>query len=72
MNVDILLLRYMNNIIAEAIEHGGDSGGAYFSNRDGLIVSMKFFLNWSGLGKDYGIIDEDGFLKFYKKSDIVE
>lgn len=31
----------LNKIIAEAIEHGGDCGGAYFSNRDGLQSGTK-------------------------------
>jgi hypothetical protein len=72
MNVDILLLRYMNNIIAEAIEHGGDSGGAYYSNRDGLIMEMSNLLRWAGFNKEYGIMDEGGILRFYKKEHIVE
>lgn len=72
MNVDFLLLRYMNNIIAEAIEHGGDSGGAYYSNRDGLIKEMHYFLRWAGFDKEYGIMDEGGILRFYKKEHIVE
>lgn len=67
-----VLIERINSMIDQAIVHGGDAGGAYFSNREGLINSMKYFLAWSGLGKDYGIIDEDGFLKFYKKSNIVE
>lgn len=70
MNHDRLIER-VNKIITEAIEHGGDSGGAYFSNRDGLIHEMKRFLNWTGLDREYGIMDENGWIRFYKKSDIV-
>lgn len=71
MSDDVLIQR-INGIIKEAIEHGGDSGGAYFSNGEGLIKEMKYFLRWSGLDKNYGIMDEDGWVKFYKKSHIVE
>lgn len=72
MNVDILMLGYMNNIIAEAIEHGGDSGGAYYSNRDRLIKAMHNLLSWASIEKEYGIMDENGMLRFYKKEHIVE
>lgn len=71
MSDDVLIER-INSMIDEAIQHGGDSGGAYFCNRDGLVNSMKYFLNWSGLKNNYGIMDENGWLRFYKKSDIVE
>lgn len=71
MSEDVLIER-INNIIQEAIEHGGDVGGAYYSNRDGLIREMRHFLRWAGLDKTFGIMDEKGWLKFYKKSHIVE
>jgi hypothetical protein len=72
MAIDKYFMEKINRIIAEAIEHGGDCGGAYFSNRDGLVDEMKDFLCWAGLDKDYGIMDDGGWIKFYKKSDIVE
>lgn len=72
MNTDVLLLVYINKIINEAIDHGGDSGGAYYCNREGLIKEMSDLLRWTGLNKEYGIMDEGGRLRFYKKSNIVE
>lgn len=72
MRIDDSFIEKINKIIAEAIEHGGDSGGAYFSNKDGLVAEMRFFLRWSGLDNFYGIMDEDGWIRFYKKSSIVE
>lgn len=66
------LVKKINSMLDEAISHGGDSGGAYYSNRDGLIKEMRDFLKWSGLDKMFGIMDEGGVLRFYKKSNIVE
>ena len=71
MSNDVLINK-INSMIKEAIEHGGDSGGAYFSNEEALTREMKYFLRWSGLDKDYGIMNEEGMLRFYKKSHIVE
>ena len=65
-------LDWVNEIISEAIEHGGDSGGAYFSNKEGLLNTMKQFLRWSGLHNTYGIMYEDGWPRFYKKDNVVE
>ena len=62
----------INKIINEAIIHGGDSGGAYCMNNEGLIKQMRYYLNWTGLNKTVGIMDEDGWIRFYLKSDIAE
>lgn len=70
--MDEKFLDWVNKIISEAIEHGGDEGGAYYSNKDGLLNTMKHFLRWSGLNKKYGIMYEEGWARFYKKDDIVE
>lgn len=67
-----VLIGEINSLIEEAIVHGGDSGGAYFNNEEDLIKAMKRFLRMSGLDKDYGIMNEVGWLRFYKKSNIVE
>lgn len=70
---DRIYIDYLNRIISEAIEHGGDSGGAYFTNRDGLVNAMKFFLKWTGLEKTVGIMDCDGQeIRFYLKRFITE
>lgn len=71
MSQDILIEK-LNSIISEAIAHGGDSGGAYFSNEEALIREMKQFLRWYGLHENYGIMNENGLLRFYNKSHIVE
>lgn len=70
--IEVNLTRMVNDIIEEAIEHGGDSGGAYCTNTEGLVKAMKRFLNWCGYKDRIGIMNEDGILRFYRKSDIVE
>ena len=30
----------INNLIEEAVKHGGDAGGAYYTNQKGLINSL--------------------------------
>lgn len=62
----------LNRMIHEAIIHGGDHGGAYFINNEALIKEMRYYLNWTGLNKTVGIMDEDGWVRFYIKSDIAE
>ena len=70
--IDEKVIEWVNKIIHEAIEHGGDSGGAYFSNKECLVNTMKHFLRCFNLHNNFGIMDENGWLRFYKKSDIVE
>ena len=62
----------LNRIIHEAIIHGGDSGGAYFINDEGLTKEMRYYLNWTGLKETVGIMNEEGWIRFYLKSDIAE
>jgi hypothetical protein len=62
----------INDIIEEAIDHGGDSGGAYFCNRDGLVKAMRELLAWTGLDNAVGIVCENGgYMRFYIKEDII-
>lgn len=65
-------IELLNEIIHEAIIHGGDSGGAYCVNDEDLIKKMKDYLNWTGLNKTVGIMNESGWIRFYLKSDIAE
>ena len=51
------LLKLVNSIIAEAIEHGGDSGGAYYNNAEGLRDKMTCLLRWCGLQDEFVIVD---------------
>lgn len=44
-----IFCRYFNNIISEAITHGGDTGGPYFVNEEGLKEAINNFLIWSSL-----------------------
>ena len=48
----------INTIIKEAISHGGDPGGAYFCNKDGLHKSIEKFMSDAGLDENYGIVWE--------------
>ncbi len=66
-------IRIINRIIREAIEHGGDCGGSYNSNPDGLIKAMKTYINWVGLKEEIGILDDDGGVpQFFLKRQIVK
>ena len=53
------LVKHINRIIQEAIEHGGDDGGAYFCNAEGLKESMEAFKQAAKLD-DYTIEMCDG------------
>lgn len=65
------LCERVNKIIKEAIIHGGDSGGAYYDNYEGLMKAMTEFLEHYKLD-GYVIIDETGCgpneLRFAKKA----
>lgn len=43
----------LNQLINEAVCHGGDSGGAYWQNRNKLIDSIDTVLKALKLDKDY-------------------
>ena len=45
----------VNEMIEEAILHGGDMGGPYESNEKNLVEAMTKFQRWYGL-KDYIIV----------------
>ena len=60
-----ILVEYVNRIIREAIKHGGDLGGPYFSNEEGLVEEMLKFGRWAGLS-GYGIFDDSDVPQFGK------
>ena len=61
------------NIVEQAIYHGGDIGGPYFSNRDGLCEAMEEYLVYKGFDKDtevfYHTKGEDRNFVEFKKSE---
>lgn len=61
----------LNRIIAEAIDHGGDNGGAYYTNRDRLIRAMRDLLKWTGMDKTVGIMDDGEVPRFFLKRHIL-
>ena len=40
------IIKYLNRVLEEAIYHGGDGGGAYFSNEDALLESLNVLLKY--------------------------
>lgn len=40
------IIKYLNNVLTEAIYHGGDGGGAYFSNEEALLKSLNELLDY--------------------------
>lgn len=39
----------VNDIIEQAITHGGDTGGAYYINQEELESSINYFIEWLGI-----------------------
>lgn len=48
-------IKLVNKIIFEAIKHGGDIGGPYFTNEDGLISAINKLLDIECLADEYEI-----------------
>ena len=53
-------IELLNSVISEAIDHGGDTGGPYYCNQDGLARAMFRLRDWSGLRDELGILNDDG------------
>ena len=59
-------IEILNNLIYESVEHGGDSGGAYYSNTEDILKAINEYLKFFHL-EDSCIIktktepNEDGF-----------
>lgn len=59
---------YLNNVIENAVHHGGDVGGPYYSDKESLTKAMKRLLKWLDIYDGKVLIDEDGYVpKFYVK-----
>lgn len=48
-------INFINNIIIQAIIHGGDSGGPYYCNEKELYNSIKQLIIQNNLEHDYEI-----------------
>lgn len=59
------LVQLVNDIVKEAIRHGGDSGGAYFTNHKKLFSALTYLKNWLGLD-GYAVVDFSGELYLAK------
>lgn len=63
-----VMMEYINEIIEEAVSHGGDEGGAYFTNMDNLVSKMRDFRTWAGLD-EYKICVVNEIPKFVTLAD---
>lgn len=48
-------IKLINKIIFEAIKHGGDSGGPYLINEDGLISAINKLLDTECMTDEYEV-----------------
>ena len=39
-------IEILNNLIYESVEHGGDSGGAYYSNTENVLKAINEYLKF--------------------------
>lgn len=60
-----VLVDYLNQIIKESVAHGGDIGGAYFTNEENLVNEMMRLGKWIGL-TDYCIYNDSGTPQYGK------
>lgn len=52
------IIENVNRIIRHAVTHGGDAGGSYDQNEEGLLNSIYSFMDAIGLNKDeYEVIE---------------
>ena len=59
-------IEILNNLIYESVKHGGDAGGAYYSNTENVLKAIKEYLKFFHLEDSYVIKtttepNEDGF-----------
>ena len=52
-------IKLINKIIFEAIKHGGDYGGPYFTNEDGLLSAINNLLGIESVADKYEIQEID-------------
>ena len=58
ISVDALMY-LLNEVIKNAIDHGGDPGGPYGCNDEGLRKSMQAFLDKLELNDEWTIVNEE-------------
>lgn len=61
------LIKRVNEIIEEAVAHGGDIGGSYNSNWRGIIEAMELFLGKYDKENQLLIVVDGGVPKFREK-----
>ena len=54
------LVDLLNQLIEEAVEDGGDAGGAYHQNQDGLTKAINDLLEFFGLS-DYEVVETNDY-----------
>ncbi len=52
-------IKLINKIIFEAIKHGGDNGGPYFINEDGLVSAINKLLDTECMTDEYEVREMD-------------
>ena len=63
LEVDII-----NNIIKTAIDHGGDIGGPYFSNKENLIQSIEFWIKFRCMNDSFEVRNyPNGLIKIVRR-----
>lgn len=71
ISVDVLM-NLLNDVIKNAIDHGGDPGGPYGCNETGLHYSMLKFLVECGLNNEWTVekksIDCASYLMFKRRN----
>ena len=58
---DLAVVEALNDVIRQAICHGGDSGGAGYVNNTGLRNSVKNLLVVLNIDKEFKISDIDSY-----------
>ena len=51
-------IEILNNLIYESVEHGGDAGGAYYSNTENILKAINEYLKFFHLEDSYVIKTE--------------
>lgn len=46
--ISLAELEQLNDLIEQAYRHGGDSGGGYRTNEQGLVSAMQRYARWKG------------------------
>lgn len=52
-------IKIINNIVAQAIIHGGDPGGSYDTNGDNLVNALNEWLEYKNLFGKYAVVLDD-------------